>query len=341
MRRLVPPPLQTVYTARIISAYKSPTMYQSIDDELPDVAQPDEVSRAWRQPVLVAVLLGICLMGGLFMLSLQGGQSAVSVDAEPVSRTAYLKALRESRPALRRARLTDFLNQHPQDGRTGAVRAQLSVLDAVADADWQATLTQAYDPRLPRRQRRDAVMAYQQAWGRYLGARDNEIEAVLTDIDAQPEPEDRPDRDLPSDPDRFAGIPADRLAGGPAYDTRRFEEIYGREAVVFRPSEDLRYPEEADGTVVAPRVRRNVRPRYPRSAERRGIDGMVTLSLNIDARGRVAMVELIDVQAERYAEDFVRAAERAALRTRFHPRMVDGEPVPAAGIRKRYRFEAD
>ncbi|MGB6230931.1 MAG: TonB family protein, partial [Litorimonas sp.] len=76
-------------------------------------------------------------------------------------------------------------------------------------------------------------------------------------------------------------------------------------------------------------------------ALRRGVEASVILSLNIDADGRVAMTEVLSVQADRYADDFVKAAERAALRTRFQPKTVGGRPVPASGVRKRYRFESD
>lgn len=325
----------------MISAYKPHTMYQSIDDDATTAPDAPDTPQGRLRPVLAALALGSVLITGLYVVSTGSDGSDVRVETEPESRAAYMRALSESKPALRRARLTDFLNQHPEDPRRNAVLAQLGVLDTVADTDWQATLTQAYDPRLPRSARRAAVTAYQQEWGRYLGARDSEIEAVLADIEIQPEPEDRPDRDLPKDPDRFAGIPDQDLAGGPGWEGRRFEELYGREAVIFRPSERLRETRTGTGEIVAPRVRRRVTPRYPRSAERRGVDAIVTLSLNIDASGRVAMVELIDVEADRYEDDFVRAAERAALRTRFYPQTLDGEPVPASNVRKRYRFEAD
>ena len=92
--------------------------------------------------------------------------------------------------------------------------------------------------------------------------------------------------------------------------------------------------------IIQPTIRRNVTPRYPRKAMRRKIDGLVVLNLNIDEKGRVALTELVEVKAERYGKDFVKAAERAALRTRFNPKMVGGRPTAATGIVKRYRFEA-
>jgi len=72
---------------------------------------------------------------------------------------------------------------------------------------------------------------------------------------------------------------------------------------------------------------------------RRGVEGIVVLKLNIDAKGKVAMTELVGVEAPKYSKDFVKAAERAAMRTRFHPKTVGGKPQPATGIVKRYRFQ--
>ncbi|MGJ8560206.1 MAG: energy transducer TonB [Litorimonas sp.] len=308
-------------------------MYQSIDSDIPDDAAADtSAAKAWLWPsVLVAGAL-IALVVWLYASSLGGtvGQSD-PISPEPEARTTYLRALAETDPALRRARLTDFLSQYPENPRDGAVRAQLNILDAAADRDWQATLTIAYDPRFEIDARRSAVAAYQRQWGRYLGARDTEIETLLTEIETMPVGDDIPDRTLPRDPDAYRGIPNDRLAG----------DRFGIEpSIIFRPSSENReVSRNLTGDIIGPRVRRNATPRYPRRAQRRGIEATVTLSLLISETGRVESVELIEVDAPRYADDFVKEAERAALRTRFNPRTVGGIPVETDGIRKRYRFE--
>jgi len=93
--------------------------------------------------------------------------------------------------------------------------------------------------------------------------------------------------------------------------------------------------------ITAPKITRNVTPRYPRRAQRRGINAVVELSLSIDAEGEVQMVEVLRVEAERYKKQFVKAAERAALKTRYSPQTVGGRAVPAQGIKKRYVFKMD
>jgi len=74
---------------------------------------------------------------------------------------------------------------------------------------------------------------------------------------------------------------------------------------------------------------------------RANIEAVVTLKLNIDATGKVAMTELVNVEARKYRKSFIKAAERAALRTRFHPKTVGGKPEAAMGVLKRYRFQLD
>lgn len=114
-----------------------------------------------------------------------------------------------------------------------------------------------------------------------------------------------------------------------------------RRLLLFRPH-PVKPPEKlADIKIVPPRVRKEVNPRYPRKALRREIEALVTLKLNIDETGKVAMTELVNVEAVRYGKSFVKAAERAALRTRFHPKTVNGNPEATVGVLKRYRFTLD
>ena len=95
---------------------------------------------------------------------------------------------------------------------------------------------------------------------------------------------------------------------------------------------------EVKDIITPPSVRKNVSPSYPRSAKKRKIGAIVTISMDIDERGRVDDAELVEIEADRYQKDFARAAIRAAKRTRFHPKTVNGKPVPARDVRKRYIF---
>ena len=318
-----------VYTERTYSLYKL-GVYQPIEDEIDEEIISGIVPGPW---FWLAVMAG----GGTLLVSMYlfaNGSRMFTGTSDPIrpeseARQAYLQALSEGDAALRRARLTDFLNQYPDNPRAGTARAQLDILDMEADRDWQDILTTAYDPRQDIARRRLAVYTYQREWGRYLGTRDAEIETLLADIERDINGNTRPDRTLPRDPEAYTDVPDHRLMGGPS--GIRFRSL---------PRADYDTYSEA-GEIIAPRVIRNVTPRYPRRAERRGIDAVVILSLIIGTNGRVEEVELVSVDANRYEDDFVREAERAALRTRFQPKTVGGVPTEAVGVQKRYRFDSD
>ena len=92
-------------------------------------------------------------------------------------------------------------------------------------------------------------------------------------------------------------------------------------------------------TIIEPKITKNRRPRYPKRARKRGISAVVELSLSIDDKGEVRMAEVLNVEAERYKKDFITASERAAMRTRYSPKTVNGKAVPTSGIIKRYVFQ--
>ena len=89
------------------------------------------------------------------------------------------------------------------------------------------------------------------------------------------------------------------------------------------------------------RVKKASSPIYPSRALRRGIPALVKMRLNVNDRGRVEMVEVVSVKAERYERDFIRASKRAARRIRFHPKTVDGVAVPVSGVEKSFLFDPE
>ena len=78
------------------------------------------------------------------------------------------------------------------------------------------------------------------------------------------------------------------------------------------------------GTSAHPIGGYQVKPRYPESARRRGIEGTALLKMRITEQGRVE-----DVQVERSAghPDLDESAMEAVRRWRFNPARRDGEPV--------------
>lgn len=69
-------------------------------------------------------------------------------------------------------------------------------------------------------------------------------------------------------------------------------------------------------------------PMYPRHALRSRIEGSVRLEIVVNPDGTVREARVIDAEP---AGVFEAAALQAALRSRFRPRMVAGEPVESRG----------
>lgn len=309
-------------------------MYQTIDD-------PEDEEFAPRAgfsilPFLIGAVLAALVFFFVWLMS--PGQAAApgTIVQTPESRAAYLAALGEPNSALRRARLLDYQRTNPDSDRINAIEDQLGIINASELADWEAVTRAVYDVRAKTEQKQEALLAYETRWnGRMLGGRGEELEVLRAAIDEAEAAEPLPDRTLePSESPIPDNIQSDVLAGAPP-----------QMAVTF-PIQDqtvVREPvtPESTAVIVQPKIRRNVSPRYPRSAQNRKVGAIVTLTMNIDDRGRVAMTEIVSVEAERYEKDFIRAAERAAKRTRFHPKTINGEPVPAVGIRKRYIFKVE
>jgi len=246
---------------------------------------------------------------------------------------AYLKAISETNAALRRARLQDFLRIYPTDSRSQAAQTQLEVLNAYETRDWNYITKIAYENSLSHTERLAALEDYNQRWGGdLLGGRAKDIEQLRANIADLPDRLPKPDRRLESSQSPIPQtIISDRLLGEPP---RAIVRTIPKPPV-FRPAPRVVGPKDI---IVEAKVTRNVTPRYPRKALRRNINALVVLRLSVDAKGKVQMTELVEVNARNYQKDFIKAAERAARRTRFKPKTVNGKAVPDSSIIKRYRF---
>jgi periplasmic protein TonB len=81
-----------------------------------------------------------------------------------------------------------------------------------------------------------------------------------------------------------------------------------------------------------------VAPDYPRRALERGIEGYVLLEFTVNETGAVEDPVVIEAEPPGV---FDRAAINAALRFKYRPRVVDGEPVRVSGVRNRITFEME
>ena len=77
-----------------------------------------------------------------------------------------------------------------------------------------------------------------------------------------------------------------------------------------------------------------VAPIYPRRALSRGIEGYVIVEFTVTAAGTVKNPVII----ESTSSVFERAALNAALKFKYKPRVVDGEPIEVKGVRNKITF---
>lgn len=79
-----------------------------------------------------------------------------------------------------------------------------------------------------------------------------------------------------------------------------------------------------------------VNPQYPRRAQTRGIEGFVLLEYIVTKTGAVRDPVVIEAKPPGI---FNRAAINAALKYKYKPKVVNGEPIDVAGVKTRITFE--
>ena len=306
-------------------------MYQSVDDLDDYIDFEAEDARERRSLIWKLLILAFIIFA---LISMFRPLSKAPIDTDnfiKAEAASYRTAIAENPAPLRRARLRDFMTTYPESTRLAAVKAQLEVLDAYEAKAWMTVMDASYNPTLSKFDKLAAIQKYESEWkSNYLGGRDNDLSKLRTALE-----EDVPlkDRRLKSGPSPIPKTTPDQImAGGPRPKAVR--------PVILPPTPRPIAPAPVQTKKYVPEIMRSVTPRYPRRAQRRGIEASVELSLSIDGRGRVRMSELVNIQSDdpRYDRSFIRAAERAALRTRYKPYIVNGVAQPISGVLKRYQF---
>ena len=79
-----------------------------------------------------------------------------------------------------------------------------------------------------------------------------------------------------------------------------------------------------------------VAPVYPRRAQTRGIEGYVVLEFIVTKTGAVRNPYVVEAKPPGI---FDRSAINAALKFKYKPMVVNGEPIDVAGVRNRINFD--
>lgn len=81
-----------------------------------------------------------------------------------------------------------------------------------------------------------------------------------------------------------------------------------------------------------------VAPQYPRRALSRGIEGYVILEYTVTKLGTVKDPIIVEAKPQGI---FDNAAIKSALRYKYKPRVIDGEPTEVPGVRTKITFELE
>lgn len=135
-----------------------------------------------------------------------------------------------------------------------------------------------------------------------------------------------------------AAPPVAGLAPGAGIGSIRIGSVAGLPSVGALPSlGKAEQPKPSDKPTVTARATHRPAPRYPAVAERRGIEGFVTLRLRVDERGRVT--EAVVVKSEP-KDTFDKAAIDAAKRYRFSPARAGTRAVQST-VQQTIRFQVE
>ncbi len=337
--------LQKFKAAGILARGKAPeyarVMYQDVDDidEIEEEAvSPNKVARLKMIALVLSVI--VLLMLVMMFSSISKQRNPIEPDYASEQNEIYKTALSESDLPLRRARLIDFIKTYPNHNRIKEAQSAVNEINQADEKDWASVTEVFYDPVQSKPTKMAALELYEDLWGsELLGSRDEEIAALKVLIGELPPPalsidESSETQDFTPPIDQFSDdVSGTIMAGGITVPKRTYIPPIQTPSTILPPSRRL--------NIVPPRIRKSKRARYPSRAQRRGVEAEVILALNIDDEGRVQMTELVSVRAPRYRKDFIKAAERAALQSKYYPQTVDGKPVPTSGLRKRYVFQMD
>ena len=81
-----------------------------------------------------------------------------------------------------------------------------------------------------------------------------------------------------------------------------------------------------------------VAPIYPRRAQTRGISGYCIVEYVVTKSGSIRDPQPVDCQPSGVFES---ASVKAALKFKYKPRVVDGEPIEVAGVQNKFTYELE
>jgi len=293
------------------------------DDDLND---DDEAQSRANYALVFASFAAVFLLAiALILLRSDKPQGFTAKPETP--RQTYVNILGETHTGLRFVRLDDYITTLASNDNTNRAKTARDALATHEQMAWAKLTDALYDLNLSPSQKLDALSNYERHWGRW--SRQEELPKLLaatigadiSSINTQYAPNARRSkfRKDTQETTLAGALPSAVIVDPPIKNTRT---------------------KSTDKTVQNVRIKYAKRPRYPRRARRKNIAATVTLSLDIDERGNVARTQVVSIQTSRYKDKFIRAARRAAMGSKFHPKTIGGRPVASHGYLRKYTFDA-
>lgn len=284
-------------------------------------AQEGGINSLVNRLAIAAFVLASLILIALFRPPTAPVQSSIPYSTTEKNHADYQRVLGEMHTGLRLARLTDFLEHTPGSTDIKSARIQQSVLQMHEQRAWAVLSETIYSLEANVEDKTSAREHYITYWSKLIRPQQLSTLAITPPIQLVT---DETGQDAETD-----RVKTTSLAGGPKKKKRRAR------------TQKKRIKKNTKARTVKARIKKVRKPVYPSRAQNRGIEAVVMLSLTIDTHGRVTRVRTLEVNAERYRSDFIRAAKRAARRTRFHPKTIGDKPVETTGFKRRYRFSLE
>ncbi|MDX9874646.1 MAG: TonB family protein [Spongiibacteraceae bacterium] len=81
-----------------------------------------------------------------------------------------------------------------------------------------------------------------------------------------------------------------------------------------------------------------VAPIYPRRAQSRGVEGYCIVEYTVTTSGAIRDPRPVDCQPQGYFEN---ASVQAAMKFKYRPRVVDGNPIEVAGVQNKFTYSLE
>ena len=297
---------------------------------------------AFTLSVLAALALAAFVFHSRLGQSTQDANARLNISVRPAAEV-YAKAGQIETPILRLRALRNFEAAYPQSEAAGPARDEIRALTDKEHAAWIAVSELFYDVTRSDADKREKLENFETEWTG--GSYDEEVLIMKGQL-ADAAPKNRKMNEATGTVPGLAGsdikLPrrqASRLQSAAISDDALAGDLPMAKTFPIPMAETTPLP-PAD-TIIDAKIKKDSRPRYPSRAQRREEEADVTISMDIGPDGKVIDARIIKAASGRYASDFGKSALRAAKRTTFTPKTINGVPAPTNGFTRIYKFRLE